>query len=199
MTLNGLDLMLSVERDSSIDVISVFWMWLRLLFRIPLLNFRILLVLLLVQVLLCGGLESAPMSPAYEILASGCLAADPSPPKKPPYAPEAIAHSPTSVLLRWLPPPLDLEALEPPREGFWVSWRGGGAKSLGWKEQAYVTESNATVKTLEQHDESCRKSECQLLICLNLYLFVVARALLMSLLSFVGLRFSGDHRRRTHR
>jgi len=101
------------------------------------------------QVLLCGGLESAPMSPAYEILASGCLAADPAPPKKPPYAPEATAHSPTSVLLRWLPPPLDLEALEPPREGFWVSWRGGGAKSLGWKEQAYVTESNATVKGLK--------------------------------------------------
>lgn len=100
--------------------------------------------------LLCGGLEAAPLSAAYEVLATGCTAADPGPPQKPPYPPTAAAHSPTSVRLSWAPPPLDLAALEPPRDGFWVSWRGGGAKALGWKEQTYVTESNATVRVLKK-------------------------------------------------
>ena len=86
------------------------------------------------------------MSAAYEILATGCLAADPGPPKKPPHPPEAVANSPTSVRLQWRPPPLDLEALDPPIEGYWVAWRGGGAKALGWKEQTYVTEGSATVE-----------------------------------------------------
>jgi len=47
-------------------------------------------------VLLCGGLGCAPMSPSYEILATGCLAADPGPPKKPQRPPLAEADSATS-------------------------------------------------------------------------------------------------------
>lgn len=50
--------------------------------------------------------------------------------------------------LKWVPPPLDLEALDPPIEGYWLAWRGGGHRNLAWKQTTFVSEGAATVYDL---------------------------------------------------
>jgi hypothetical protein len=46
--------------------------------------------------------------------------------------------SSTSVRLKWKPPVLDLEALDPPIEGYLLAWRPGGHRNLGFKEQVMM-------------------------------------------------------------
>ena len=88
------------------------------------------------------------MSRTYEIMATGERPKDPGPPKKPALVPSLELDSRSSVRVRWKAPQLDLAAFDPPIEGYWVAWRPGGNRNLGWKEKKFVTEDAATVYDL---------------------------------------------------
>jgi len=102
-----------------------------------------------VPVIIGGGLQTAPFSASYEILATGATPKDPGPPQMPTMAPLTEEDSCSAVRLRWKPPALDLAAFDPPIEGYWIAWRPGGNRNLGWKETKYVSEDAATVYVLK--------------------------------------------------